>query len=85
MEPIDELIKALENKDCTVKQHSSIMEVSFKNSADADWFEQIMRSGSQNSGASCLMSLRPEGENKTHKFVFNVQDIGRFIKLIKSA
>lgn len=81
---LEELINALQDRDCRVEQHASIMEVTFASSTDADWFEAIMRSGRESSGASCLMSLRPEGENKTHKFVFNVQDMDRFIALIKS-
>ncbi len=80
---IQKLKEALKDQKCTIEKHSSVMEVTFENSADADWFEAIFEDYQKESAVSCLMSMRPKGENARHKFVFNVKDMDKFIELIK--
>ncbi len=85
MESDDEirrLEKALENKNCTIEKHSSVMEITFTRKEDADWFEDIF-DYPRESAVSCLMSMRPSGANARHKFVFNVKDMDKFIELIE--
>jgi len=80
---LQELKDALQDKNCSIEKHSSVMEVTFENSEDADWFEAIFENYQKESAVSCLMSMRPAGENARHKFVFNVKDMDKFIELIK--
>lgn len=86
MEPeknLQQLKKALKDRKCTIEKHSSVMEVTFDDSEDADWFETIFEDYQRASAVSCLMSMRPRGENARHKFVFNVKDMDKFIELLK--
>ena len=78
---IDQLKKALKERKCVVEKHSSVMEVTFSKKEDADWFEAIFVDYQRQSAVSCLMSMR--GANTRHKFVFNVKDMDKFIKLLK--
>ncbi|NYB51079.1 MAG: hypothetical protein HVN35_00730 [Methanobacteriaceae archaeon] len=80
---IQKLKEALKGRECTVEEHSSVMEVTFEDSKDADWFESIFEYYQSKSAVSCLMSMRPKGANARHKFVFNVRDMDKFIELIK--
>lgn len=80
---LQQLKEALKDRNCTIEKHSSVMEVTFSSSSDADWFESIFENYQKASAVSCLMSMRPKGENARHKFVFNVQDMDKFIELIK--
>jgi hypothetical protein len=80
---LQQLKEALKDRKCTVEKHSSVMEVTFENSEDADWFEAIFEDYERESAVSCLMSMRPNGENARHKFIFNVKDLDKFIELIK--
>jgi hypothetical protein len=80
---LQQLKEALKDKKCTIEKHSSVMEVTFENSEDADWFEAIFADYERESAVSCLMSMRPKGENARHKFIFNVKDLDKFIELIK--
>lgn len=80
---IQRLKKAFKDRKCIIEKHSSVMEVTFENNEDADWFEAIFEDYQRASAVSCLMSMRPKGENARHKFVFNVRDMDKFIELIK--
>jgi hypothetical protein len=80
---LQKLKEALKYRKCTIEKHSSVMEVTFENSDDADWFEAIFADYERESAVSCLMSMRPKGENARHKFIFNVKDLDKFIELIK--
>lgn len=80
---IENLREALKDRECTVEKHSSVMEITFENVEDANWFESIFEDYQQKSAVSCLMSMRPKGQNSRHKFVFNVRDMDKFIKLLK--
>jgi hypothetical protein len=80
---LQQLKEALKDRQCTIEKHSSVMEVTFENSEDADWFEAIFADYERESALSCLMSMRPKGENAKHKFIFNVKDLDKFIELIK--
>ncbi|MBI5460242.1 hypothetical protein [Methanobacterium sp.] len=80
---IKRLERALEDKNCSVEKHSSVMEITFTRKEDADWFETIFEDYQRESAVSCLMSMRPSGANARHKFVFNVKDMDKFIELIE--
>ncbi len=82
---INRLREVLKNRNCTVEKHSSVMEITFSRSDDADWFEKIFEEYQRESAVSCLMSMRPRGENARHKFVFNVRDLDKFIELLKNS
>ncbi|HII84084.1 MAG TPA: hypothetical protein HA271_04430 [Methanobacterium subterraneum] len=79
---IKRLKKVLKSRNCTVERHSSVMEITFPKSEDADWFEKVFEDYQRESAVSCLMSMRPRGENARHKFVFNVKDLDKFIELL---
>lgn len=79
---IDRLREVLKSRNCNVEKHSSVMEITFSKSDDADWFEKVFEDYQRESAVSCLMSMRPPGENARHKFVFNVKDLDKFIELL---
>lgn len=79
---LEKLKKALHNRECTIKQQSKVMEITFKNEEDAEWFENICSSRKGESALSCMMSLKPPGK-KQFKFIFNITDIGRFIEIME--
>jgi len=70
------------NKECTIKKHSHVMEITFRDEDDANWFENIFEHLQKESAVCCLMPIRPE--NAPSKFIFNVKDIDKLIKLIKN-
>ncbi len=78
---IDQLKKALKNRKCIVEKHSSVMEITFEKTEDAEWFEAIFEDYQRQSAVSCLMSM--QGANAQHKFVFNIKDMDKFIELLK--
>lgn len=80
-EKLEELKEALKDRNCSIEKHSSVMEVTFERTEDADWFESIFEDYQRESAVSCLMSMR--GANARHKFVFNVKDMDKFIKLLE--
>jgi hypothetical protein len=80
---IEELRKALKDKNCSIEKHSNVMEITFERGEDADWFENIFEAYQGESAVSCLMSMRPKGKNARPKFVFNVKDMDKFIELVK--
>lgn len=82
-EKLEKLKEALKDRNCTIEKHSSVLEITFGNAEDADWFENIFEDYQRESAVSCLMSMRPPGENARHKFVFNVKDLDKFIQLLK--
>lgn len=77
----EELKKSLRNRNCTVKKHSNVMEITFENEEDGDWFENIFEYYQRESAVCCLMPIRPK--NAPPKFIFNVKDMDKFIELIK--
>ncbi len=79
---LEELRTALKNKDCNIEKHSNVVEVTFANAGDADWFENIFEFLQKESAACCLMPIRPK--NAPPKFIFNVKDMDGLIRLIKS-
>ena len=78
---LEELRKALKCRNCSIEKHSSVMEITFKKEADADWFEGVFGKFQNESAVCCLMPIRPK--NATPKFIFNIKDIDKFIELIK--
>ncbi|MCC7560049.1 MAG: hypothetical protein KO318_06445 [Methanobacterium sp.] len=82
---IKRLKEVLRSRNCSVEKHSSVMEITFPKSEDAAWFEKVFEDYQRESAVSCLMSMRPRGENAKHKFVFNVQDLGKFIALLEQS
>ncbi len=78
---LEELKKALQNRDCIIKKHSNVMEITFENEKDGDWFENIFEYYQRESAVCCLMPIRPK--NAPPKFIFNIKDLDRFIELIK--
>ncbi|MDI6644807.1 MAG: hypothetical protein QME14_07085 [Methanobacteriaceae archaeon] len=81
---MEELKKSLKGRDCKIIKQEKVMEIVFKNAEDADWFEDLMETHHGSSSVSCVMSMRPLGKGKNHKFVFNIKDLGNFIELIKN-
>lgn len=79
---IEELKKALKDKNCSIKEHSSVMEITFLREEDADWFESVFDYYQRKSAVCCLMPMR--GKETSPKFVFNVKDMDKFIELIKA-
>ena len=82
-EKLEKLKKALNDRNCTIEKHSSVMEIIFQNAEDADWFEAVFEDYQRESAVSCLMSMRPKEQNARHKFVFNVKDLDKFMELLK--
>ncbi len=78
---LEELKKALKNRNCTVKKHSNVMEITFKSKENGDWFENIFEYYQRESAVCCLMPIRPK--NAPPRFVFNIKDMDKFIELIK--
>jgi len=81
---LEELKESLKGIDCKINKQEKVMEIVFKNADDADWFEGLMETHHGNSSVSCVMSMRPLGRGKNHKFVFNIKDLNSFIELIKN-
>ena len=78
---MEELRKALKDKNCRIEKHSSVMEITFEREEDASWFEGIFEYFQKESAVCCLMPIKPK--NAPPKFIFNVKDIDKFIELIK--
>jgi len=78
---LEELKKVLKNRNCTLRKHSNVMEITFENEEDGDWFENIFEYYQRESAVCCLMPIKPK--NTPPKFIFNVKDIDKFIELIK--
>ena len=78
---IEELKKALINRNCTIELHSNVMEIIFEKEEDADWFEGTFGEFQKESAVCCLMPIRPN--NAPPKFIFNIKNIDLFIELIK--
>lgn len=78
---LKELRKLLEDKNCIIKMHSNVMEITFEREEDASWFENIFEHYQRESAVCCLMPIRPK--NAPPKFIFNVRDMDKFIELIK--
>ncbi|GAB4309396.1 MAG: hypothetical protein Kow0019_06400 [Methanobacteriaceae archaeon] len=81
---LEELRESLKGRDCKINKQEKVMEIVFKNAEDADWFEDLMETHHGTSSVSCVMSMRPLGKGKNHKFVFNIKDTDRFLELIKN-
>lgn len=79
---LEELRKLLKDKNCTIERHSNVMEITFEREKDADWFESIFEYYQKESAVCCLMPIRPK--NAPPKFIFNVKNMDKFIKLIKA-
>lgn len=80
---LEKLKRALKDKNCTVEKHSSVLEITFENAEDADWFQDIFEDFQRKSAVSCLMSMRPKNANARHKFVFNVKDMDLFVEILE--
>lgn len=78
---MNELKKALSNRTCTLELHSDVMEITFEKEEDANWFEGVFGKFQRESAACCLMPIRPK--NAPPKFIFNIKDMDKFIKLLK--
>lgn len=78
---IKELKNALLPRSCTIELHSNVMEITFEEEEDADWFENVFKKFQNESVACCLMPIRPK--KGPQKFIFNIKDIDKFIMLIK--
>ena len=78
---LEELKKALKHRNCNVEKHSNVMEITFENEEDGDWFEGIFEYYQRESAVCCLMPIRPK--NAPPKFIFNIKDMDKFIELIK--
>jgi len=81
---LEELTESLKDRDCKINKQEKVMEIVFNKAEDADWFEDLMESHRGSSTVSCVMSMRPLGQDKNHKFVFNIKDLDKFIELIKN-
>ncbi len=79
-ERIKELKCALKDRNCILELHSNVMEITFQDEEDADWFEDIFEMFQRESAACCLMPIRPK--NGPQKFIFNIKDMNKFIELI---
>ncbi len=79
---IEELRKALKDRNCSIIERSSVMEITFLREEDADWFESVFDYYQRESAVCCLMPMR--GKETSPKFVFNVKDMDKFIELIKA-
>lgn len=78
---LEELKKALKHRNCTIEKHSSVMEITFESEDDARWFEGIFEYYQRESAVCCLMPIKPR--NAPPKFIFNIKNMDKFIKLIK--
>jgi len=78
---LEELKKAIKNRNCTIKKHSNVLEITFEREEDGNWFEDIFKYYQKESSVCCLMPIRPK--NAPPKFIFNVKDMDKFIELIK--
>lgn len=78
---IEELKLALKGRICTLEKHSNVIEITFENDEDANWFENNFEKFQKESAACCLMPIRPK--NAPPKFIFNVMDMDKFIESIK--
>ena len=78
---LEELKKALKNRNCTIEKHSNVLEITFEREEDGNWFENIFEYYQKESAVCCLMPIRPK--NAPPKFIFNIKDLDRFIELIK--
>ncbi|MDI6723467.1 MAG: hypothetical protein QMD61_02335 [Methanobacterium sp.] len=78
---VEELKNGLKDRNCVLKTHSDVIEITFEREKDADWFEDIFKYLQKKSAVCCLMPIRPK--NASPKFIFNVKDMDKLIKLIK--
>lgn len=82
-EKLNKLEKILEKRGCKMNMQASVMELSFDNDDDAEWFEKVIEKSPADSAVSCVMTMNRLGNKKArHKFVFNVTDMDNFIDLI---
>lgn len=82
-EKLEKLEKILEKRGCNVNMQASVMELSFDNDEDAEWFEEVIENTPEDSAVSCVMTMKRLGNKKArHKFVFNVTDMDNFIDLM---
>lgn len=78
---LEKLKKVLHARDCNILYQSKVIEITFKKKEDAEWFEHICSSLKGKSAVSCLMSLNPPSKSQ-YKFIFNIQDMERFLELM---
>ncbi len=78
---LEKLKAVLRTRDCNIQYQSKVVEITFKKKEDAEWFEHICSSLKGQSVVSCLMSLSPPGKSQ-YKFIFNIRDTERFLKLM---
>ncbi len=78
---LEKLKSAFKGRECIIRQHSNVIEITFKKNDDADWFENIFEKFQKEDAACCLMPIKPKGGPS--KFIFNIKDIDRFSELIK--
>lgn len=82
-EKLEKLEKILEKRGCKMNMQASVMELSFDEDEDAEWFENIVENSPEDSAVSCVMTMKRLGNKKArHKFVFNITDIDNFIDLM---
>ena len=79
---LKDLKNAIKSRNCIVKKYSDVIEIKFETEEDADWFQDIFEFLQRESAACCLMPIRPK--NAPPKFIFNVKDMDKLIKLIKN-
>jgi hypothetical protein len=78
---LDELRSILKNRNCNLELHSDVMEITFEKENDGLWFENVFGKLQRESAACCLMPIRPK--NAPPKFIFNIKDMDKFIRLIE--
>ena len=78
---LEELKKALKNRNCTIEKHSNVLEITFEREEDGNWFENNFEYYQKESAVCCLMPIRPK--NAPPKFIFNIKDMDNFIELIE--
>lgn len=80
---LEELKNVLQDKRCSITEHSSVMEIIFEREEDANWFENVFEKFQKESAACCLMPIKPK--NAPPKFIFNIRNMDKFIELIKES
>jgi len=69
-EKLQKLEKILEKRGCNVNMQASVMELSFDNDEDAEWFEEVIKNSPEDSAVSCVMTMKRLGNKKArHKFI----------------